>query len=123
LSPLREAPLGLVLGARSGDKGADANLGVWARSERAWPWLAHTLTADLLRELLPETADLKITRYLLPNLCAANFWIEGLLAPGGARREGPDPQAKGLGEWLRARRALIPEDLLPPPPTPEVRRP
>ncbi|KOX23649.1 acyclic terpene utilization AtuA family protein [Nocardiopsis sp. NRRL B-16309] len=124
-SPLREAPLGAVLGARSGDKGADANLGVWARDESAWPWLAHTLTTDLLRDLLPETADLKITRHLLPNLHAANFWIEGLLAPGSARREGPDPQAKGLGEWLRARRVLIPEDLLPPPPPPEgeVRRP
>ncbi len=117
-APLREAPLGAVLGARSGDKGADANLGVWARDERAWPWLVHTLTTDLLRDLLPETADLRITRHLLPNLYAANFWIEGLLAPGSARREGPDPQAKGLGEWLRARLVLIPEDLLPPPPPP-----
>ncbi|MEE2054555.1 acyclic terpene utilization AtuA family protein [Nocardiopsis umidischolae] len=110
---LREAPLGLVLGARSGDKGADANLGVWAADDDAWRWLAHTLTVPLLRELLPETAGLVVTRHLLPNLRAANFWIEGVLAPGSARREGPDPQAKGLGEWLRARRTLIPEKLLP----------
>jgi len=116
--PLREAPLGLVLGARSGDKGADANLGVWATGDDAWRWLAHTLTVDLLRELLPETADLAVTRHLLPNLRAANFWIEGMLAPGSARREGTDPQAKGLGEWLRARRTPIPEKLLP-----EVGRP
>ncbi|WP_397221772.1 acyclic terpene utilization AtuA family protein [Nocardiopsis lambiniae] len=113
--PVREAPLGLILGARSGDKGADANLGVWARdqSEDAWRWIAHHLTVDLLRELLPETADLKVTRHLLPELRAANFWIEGMLAPGTARREGLDPQAKGLGEWLRARRVPLPVTLLP----------
>lgn len=111
--PLRTAPLGLVLGARSGDKGPDANLGVWATGEEAWRWMAHTLTVDLLRALLPETADLRVTRHLLPGLRAANFWIEGLLAPGTARREGTDPQAKGLGEWLRARPTPIPETLLP----------
>ncbi|NKY98027.1 acyclic terpene utilization AtuA family protein [Nocardiopsis alborubida] len=110
--PVRPVPLGLVLGARSGDKGADANLGVWVRGETAWRWLAATLTADLLRELLPETAGLRVTRHLLPNLYAANFWIEGLLAPGTARREGQDPQAKGLGEWLRARRVPVPEVVL-----------
>ncbi|WP_017588851.1 acyclic terpene utilization AtuA family protein [Nocardiopsis ganjiahuensis] len=111
--PTRSAPIGLVLGARSGDKGADANVGVWAASDEGWRWLAHTLTVDALREILPETADLRITRHLLPSLRAANFWIEGLLAPGTARREGLDPQAKGLGEWLRARRVRIPESLLP----------
>nr|WP_051064660.1 acyclic terpene utilization AtuA family protein [Nocardiopsis halotolerans] len=116
--PTRLAPLGLVLGARSGDKGADANLGVWVSDDMAWRWLATTLTVDLLRELLPETAGLRVTRYLLPRLRAANFWIEGMLAPGTARREGTDPQAKGLGEWLRARRAPIPEALLE-----EVERP
>ena len=71
-------------------------------------------------ELLPETADLAVTRHLLPNLRAANFWVEGMLAPGTPRREGLDPQAKGVGEWLRARRARIPESLLPHnPPNPE----
>ncbi|MFD6095341.1 acyclic terpene utilization AtuA family protein [Nocardiopsis flavescens] len=113
--PQRRAPLGLVLGARSGDKGADANLGVWARDDDGWRWLAHRLTVDLLRELLPETAGLRVTRHLLPRLRAANFWIEGLLAPGTARREGPDPQAKGLGEWLRARVLPLPVSLLPVP--------
>ncbi|MEU3016856.1 acyclic terpene utilization AtuA family protein [Nocardiopsis sp. NPDC007018] len=110
--PTRTAPLGLVVGARSGDKGADANVGVWATTDEGWRWLAHTLTADALRGLLPETADLPVTRHLLPGLRAANFWIEGLLAPGTARREGLDPQAKGLGEWLRARRLPLPESLL-----------
>lgn len=110
--PTRRAPLGRVVGARSGDKGGDANLGVWARDEPGWHWLARTLTIDLLRELLPETAELPITRHLLPNLRAVNFTITGLLGEGVAAQHRFDPQAKALGEWLRSRHLDIPEALL-----------
>ncbi|MFF4818321.1 acyclic terpene utilization AtuA family protein [Kitasatospora sp. NPDC001309] len=110
--PTRRAPLGLVLGARSGDKGGDANLGVWARTEDAWRWLAHTLTVDRLRALLPEAADLPVTRHLLPNLKAVNFTLTGLLGEGVAAQHRFDPQAKALGEWLRSRHLDIPEALL-----------
>jgi hypothetical protein len=110
--PARRAPLGAVAGARSGDKGGDANVGVWARDEAAWPWLASTLTVDKLRELLPEAAGLPVTRYLLPNLRAVNFVIEGLLGEGVAAAARFDPQAKAVGEWLRARYLEIPETLL-----------
>jgi hypothetical protein len=102
----------MVAGARSGDKGGDANVGVWARDEAAWPWLASTLTTDRLRELLPEAAGLPVRRYLLPNLRAVNFVIEGLLGEGVAAAARFDPQAKGLGEWLRARYLEVPEELL-----------
>ncbi|MFF2144565.1 acyclic terpene utilization AtuA family protein [Kitasatospora sp. NPDC058190] len=110
--PTRRAPLGLVAGARSGDKGGDANLGVWARGEDGWRWLAHTLTVDKLRELLPETAGLTVTRHLLPNLRAVNFTVTGLLGDGVAAQHRFDPQAKALGEWLRSRHLDIPEALL-----------
>ncbi|MFD9125017.1 acyclic terpene utilization AtuA family protein [Kitasatospora sp. NPDC059571] len=110
--PTRRAPLGLVAGARSGDKGGDANLGVWARSEDGWRWLAHTLTVDRLRELLPEAAGLPVERHLLPNLRAVNFVLTGLLGEGVAAQHRFDPQAKALGEWLRSRHLDIPEALL-----------
>jgi Acyclic terpene utilisation family protein AtuA len=110
--PARRVPLGTVAGARSGDKGGDANVGVWARDDAIWPWLAGTLTTDRLRELLPETAALPVRRYLLPNLRAVNFVIEGLLGEGVAAAARFDPQAKGLGEWLRARYLEVPEELL-----------
>ncbi len=110
--PTCRVPLGTVAGARSGDKGGDANVGVWARDESAWPWLAAALTTDRLRELLPETAGLPVHRYLLPNLRAVNFVIEGLLGDGVAAAARFDPQAKGLGEWLRARYLEVPEELL-----------
>lgn len=110
--PTRRVPLGLVLGARSGDKGGDANLGVWARDEDGWRWLAHTLTTGLLRELLPETAESVLTRHLLPNLRAVNFTVQGLLGEGVGAQARFDPQAKALGEWLRSRHLDIPEVLL-----------
>ncbi|MEU3255011.1 acyclic terpene utilization AtuA family protein [Streptomyces sp. NPDC006997] len=110
--PTRRAPLGRVVGARSGDKGGDANVGVWARSEEAWRWLAHTLTVERFRELLPETADLTVVRHTLPNLRALNFVVEGVLGAGVAAQHRFDPQAKALGEWLRSRHLDIPETLL-----------
>ncbi|MGV0793656.1 acyclic terpene utilization AtuA family protein [Mycolicibacterium sp. XJ1819] len=110
----RRVPLGTIAGARSGDKGGDANVGVWVRSgaDDQWRWLVHTLTVDKLRELLPETADLRVTRHVLPNLRAVNFVIEGLLGQGVAYQARFDPQAKGLGEWLRSRHIDVPEELL-----------
>jgi len=110
--PARRVPLGLVAGARSGDKGGDANVGVWVRDERAYSWLVSTLTVDKLRELLPEAAKLPVTRHLLPNLHAINFVIEGILGRGVAAGARFDPQAKALGEWLRARYLDIPVSLL-----------
>ncbi|MET9484471.1 acyclic terpene utilization AtuA family protein [Streptomyces sp. NPDC006638] len=106
------APLGLIVGARSGDKGGDANVGVWARSEGAWRWLAHELTVDLFRQLIPESAELTVVRHVLPHLRALNFTVEGLLGEGVAAQARFDPQAKALGEWLRARYAHLPEVLL-----------
>jgi hypothetical protein len=107
------APLGLVAGARSGDKGGNANLGLWCRSDRAYAWLAGFLTVEMLKELLPETAPLPVQRYELPNLRALNFVIIGLLGEGAAASTRLDPQAKSLGEWLRARVVDIPEELMP----------
>ncbi|MFJ3977971.1 acyclic terpene utilization AtuA family protein [Streptomyces sp. NPDC090021] len=109
------APLGALAGARSGDKGGDANVGVWARSGPAWDWLRATLTVDRFQALLPETRGLTVQRHELPNLHALNFTVTGILGDGVASGHRFDPQAKALGEWLRARHFDIPVHLLPPP--------
>ncbi|WP_351227030.1 acyclic terpene utilization AtuA family protein [Streptomyces sp. NPDC002133] len=110
--PVRRVPLGLVAGARSGDKGGDANVGVWVRTDEAWRWLAHELTVDRFRDLLPETAGLTVVRHVLPNLRALNFVVNGLLGEGVAAQARFDPQAKALGEWLRSRHVEVPVALL-----------
>jgi hypothetical protein len=110
--PTVRAPLGRVAGARSGDKGGNANVGVWARTPEGYAWLLETLTSERLRGLLPEARGLAVARHPLPNLLAINFVIEGLLGEGVAAATRSDPQAKGLGEYLRARHLDIPEALL-----------
>ena len=106
------APLGHICGARSGDKGGNANLGVWASTEPAFTWLRGYLTTERLRELIPEARELRIDRHLLPNLRALNFVIHRFLGDGVAASLATDAQAKGLGEYLRAQQAPIPESLL-----------
>ena len=101
-----------MLGTRSGDKGGNANLGVFARSDAGWAWLAAFLTTEKLRSLLPEVAELAIDRHRLPALRSLNFVIHGLLGEGVAASARQDPQAKSLGEWLRARVVEVPEVLL-----------
>ncbi len=106
--------LGRVIGARSGDKGGNANLGVWAPTDEAFGWLTGFLSVDRLKSLLTETADLRVDRFDLPNIRAVNFVIHGLLGEGVASSTRVDAQAKGLGEYLRAKVVDVPTALLTP---------
>jgi hypothetical protein len=108
----RRLPLGTIIGARSGDKGGNANVGLWARSDEAWTWLDCFLTIEQFRSLLPEADDLEVRRFQFANLRALNFVVVGLLGEGVASSTRPDPQAKGLGEYLRSRVIDIPVGLL-----------
>ena len=114
IGPTRRGPLGRVCAARSGDKGGNANVGVWTPGAAAFGWLRDYLTIDRFRELIPEAARLPVHRYELANLHALNFVVTGLLGVGVAASARPDPQAKGLGEYLRSRHADIPLSLLEP---------
>ena len=108
----RKAALGTVLGARSGDKGGNANIGFWGRTDEAGAWLQRFMTPARFRELLPEADGLPVEVFRLPNLRAVNVVVVGLLGEGVAASSRFDPQAKGLGEYLRSRRAHIPVSLL-----------
>ncbi|MEU0795024.1 acyclic terpene utilization AtuA family protein [Amycolatopsis sp. NPDC005961] len=110
--PVRNVPLGTVAGARSGDKGGNANVGFWTRTDAEYGWLRRYLDESRFRALLPEAAGLEIRRFELPDLRALNFVVVGLLGAGVAASARPDPQAKGLGEYLRSRTVEVPETLL-----------
>ena len=110
--PTDRVPLGTVIGARSGDKGGNANVGLWARSAAGYAWLASELTVERLRALVPETEGLRIDRFELPNLWALNFVVHGLLGEGVASSTRPDPQAKSLGEFVRSRHVDLPVSIL-----------
>ncbi len=116
--PTRRVPLGTFVHARSGDKGGDANLGLWvthddpAKRDARVEWLLATITPAFVRELLPEAAGLDVEVFALPDLGGVNVLIRRLLGEGVAASTRFDPQAKGLGEWARSRHADIPEALL-----------
>ena len=105
-------PLGDVCAARSGDKGGNANVGVWTRDAMSFAWLRSYLSVEQFRQLIPEVDGLPVHRYELRNLRALNFVVVGLLGDGVAASTRPDPQAKGLGEYLRSRYVEIPEELI-----------
>jgi hypothetical protein len=104
-------PLGKLFGARSGDKGGNANLGVWAKTEAGFSFLQRFLTVEKLKQLLPACAPFAIDRYELPNLLALNFYIRGILGDGVSSSTLTDPQAKILAEQLRAQLIEAPDEL------------
>jgi len=110
--PTERLPLGTICGARSGDKGGNANVGVWARNAEAYAWIEQTLTVEAFKRLVPEAAALEVERHPLPNLWSLNFVVHGLLGDGVAASTRSDAQAKSFGEFLRARLVDIPRKLL-----------
>jgi len=106
------AAFGKLYATRSGDKGGNANLGVWAKTPEAFAFLRDFLTTSNLKHLLKDLQSYDIERYELPNLLAINFYIKGILGDGVAASLRSDPQAKTLGEYLRAKRIEVPESLL-----------
>ena len=85
-------PLGALVGARSGDKGGAANVGFWVPelgdglADLRYSWFESWLTADRVRDLLPEADPLGVDMYRLPNLRAINVVIHGLLGRGSLRQ-------------------------------------
>ena len=99
----------------SGDHGVAGGVGPELVEEAAFREQVGRHAIRRLRvgpPVVAETADLEVTRHLLPNLRAVNFVIEGILGEGVAYQARFDPQAKGLGEWLRSRHIDISESLL-----------
>jgi hypothetical protein len=108
--PTSRAPLGTLCAARSGEKGGNANVGLWTRTSEQFVWMRQHTTLDRFRKLLPETAELTVHLHELANLHAMNFVVVGLLGEGVA--SSTRPQAKGLGEYLRSRTTDIPDALI-----------
>ncbi len=109
----KEIYFGELFATRSGDKGGNANLGVWAKTIETYSFLKDFLTVEKLKELLPDMKDYEIEKYDFPNLLAANFYIKGVLGEGVAASVRSDPQAKTLGEYLRAKKIEIPVSIAP----------
>ena len=107
-----DIPFGRIIGARSGDKGGCANLGIWARSDDIYSFVYHYLTVEQLKILLPDLNKYEIERYELPNIRSLNFYIKDILEDGASSNTKVDALAKSLGEYLRAKHVNVPKDLI-----------
>lgn len=105
-------PLGRAFATRSGDKGGNANVGIWSKTPEGYAFLREFLTTERLKEILPDARPFEVERYEFPNLNALNFYIRGILGDGVASSTRSDPQAKTLGEYLRARVVEMPGSIV-----------
>jgi hypothetical protein len=110
---MKEIYFGELFATRSGDKGGNANLGVWGKTIETYSFLRDFLTIEKLKELLVDMEPFEIEKYDLPNLLAINFYIKGVLGEGVAASVRNDPQAKTLGEYLRAKKIEVPASIAP----------
>ena len=84
----RRVPLGTFVHGRSGDKGGDANIGLWVKNDghpkyaERVTWLTKFMSRRRVRELIPEAADLD---------------DRGLRPAQPRRRQRPDPRPARRG--------------------------
>jgi hypothetical protein len=111
-SPRLSVPLWVLIGGRSGDKGGNANIGLWADSDAVAQWLCDAFDVAQFEAALPEAAPFDVQRHVLSNLRAVNFVVRGILGWGVASNLRLDSQAKGLAELLRSRSVEVPSGLV-----------
>jgi hypothetical protein len=105
--------LGEIAHARSGDKGASANIGVIAHTPQGFEFLRTALQAQHVQEFFKPLCVGNVTRYELPNLGALNFVLSEILDGGGSLSLRIDAQGKALGQSLLELQIDVPESLLP----------
>ncbi|KAK5045786.1 hypothetical protein LTR84_008879 [Exophiala bonariae] len=113
-----KVPLGLAVYARSGDKGANVNVGFFfprgLHEPSKYDWLRSFMTVDRLRGLLADeaTPDTYIERCEFLNIRAVHFVIHGILGAGVSSSVKMDSLGKNVAEYLRARHVDMPQKFL-----------
>jgi hypothetical protein len=120
-----ELPLIAIAHARSGDKGADANIGVRARHPDFVPALRAELSAERVADWLAHRIEGPVLRYEVPGIHAFNFLLRDALGGGGISSLRFDPQGKAYAQQLLDVPIRVPTTWLAHPAlmeTPEVER-
>lgn len=102
-----------VASARSGDKGADANIGLWTDDDRIYEVLREVVTPERVEAHFAALCRGGVVRYELPNLKALNFILHDALDGGGAASLRTDAQGKTLSLGLLQMSVEIPAELAP----------
>jgi len=108
-------PLGDIALARSGDKGANINIGIFVSGgTEEWDWLRSFLTTAQMKELMGADwrDDFWIERIEFTALKAVHFVIYGPLGRGVSSSSRLDSLGKAFAEYIRDRHVPIPVKFL-----------
>lgn len=114
--PTRKVKLGDVVLARSGDKGANINIGLFPRdpSRKHFQWLQSFLTRQRMIELIGGDwrEDFFVERMEFKEIHAVHFVIYGPLGRGVSSCRLLDALGKGFADYIRDKVVDVPMSLL-----------
>lgn len=110
----KKARFGDVVLARSGDKGANINCGLFVRKAEHYPWLQSFLTVQRMKDLMGEDwrEEYFIERMEFQRLHAVHYVIYGPLGRGVSSCRLLDALGKGFADYIRDKVVEIPESIL-----------
>lgn len=114
--PTVEVPLGDIALARSGDKGANVNIGLFisGREQEKWEWLRSFMTKEKMKQLMGQDWQdwFYIERIEFNEIKAVHFVIYGPLGRGVSSSKLLDALGKGFAEFIRAVHVPVPKKFL-----------
>ena len=92
--------LNQIAHARSGDKGAHANVGLMFKYQELYEWAKINISTSVIKQHFKSIAKGEIFRYEMDNLLALNFILGDSLGGGGSESLINDAQGKTHGQAL-----------------------
>ncbi len=97
---------------RSGDKGANVNVGVVFKNKDIYNWSIQYFTVDLIKNYFGDKIKGSVIRYELNNLNSLNFILNDCLKGGGSETLINDAQGKTFGQALLELEIEVPDKLI-----------
>jgi len=104
-------PLVALAYGRSGDKGDNANIGIFARSPEYVPILESEVTEDAVAKYFAHRIGGPVTRWRLPGIGGFNFLLRQALGGGGMASLKADPLAKAFAQMLLDMPVRVPAEM------------
>ena len=104
--------LGQIANTRSGDKGANSNVGIIFNDKKIYEWAKKEITSDVVKNHFKGIVKGRIIRYELDNILSMNFILEDSLGGGGSETLINDAQGKTHGQIMMMLKIDIPEHLI-----------
>ena len=104
-------PLVALAYGRSGDKGDNANIGIFARKPEYQPILDAEVTEEAVAKYFAHRIAGTVTRWRLPGINGFNFLLRQALGGGGMASLKADPLAKAFAQMLLDMPVRVPADV------------